>query len=944
MTTKANIVFFLQQTNFISDTVSPDRPAAVPPLFWVTKRNFINKHTPFYTYIRIVLENAARFGVDAVYFRLFENRPPVPQIYICDYTEKSFSPENFAGKNKRIISSGEVPLVYVFTKTDIKIYNTFNHSTAKKNFGKEYKRFEYTLAEQIENLSNTDKQLKIKRSEEFKHFTADNFDNGSFWENQTYKNDFVVSKSAHETLIKYLKEIREKIKTNHILPDAISDKLLVMAIFVKYLEERKDENGNNVFPTEYFRKFNNSSYFLDVFDSSIAVIQLFRELSKHFNGEIFKLTESEENIISKKRHLTDFKDFLNENLENDRQTTIWKLYSFNDLPVELISNIYEEFIEDKSRGVVYTPPFLVNFLLDEVLPLTDANTNVKILDPACGSGIFLVQAYKRLIYRWRSKNNWKKPSKTDLQTLLKNNIYGVDENGKAILVAIFSLTLTLCDQLSPKEIWENLKFDNLKQKNLRESDFFTLVNNEDIDTDFDLVIGNPPFVAKLTDDAKVIENKRIANGKTAIPNSYALTFLFLEESQNLLNENGKNCLIVPADTFLHKNESLDFYNYFTEKHNTPLIIDFTPLRRILFPSATVATIAVFADKKKKISDEILHVVTKRTKTSREKTFFELDKYDFFKIPRKKSYKYRYLWKINLFGGGFRYFELAKKHLEKNFTFEDYLNNKQAEGIISKTNKGYPVLFIKKNIGEAPLRNKIFENNRKINKDDYFFSETVKIFSALQPPEGLMKIQEKIKNERDLYKFLILVISDRAALSRSASTILKKDIERLPFSDENYTENLQETEKILLDDVLNYYEDFIRKGENSKMVIKIPENEVKTILIDFAKTFLKTLNSVYDNYLAADYFVMKNHIVFPFYWGDKSRIPENISGLEKHLNQLLLENEHPQANLRFIRMLTIYDDNVFYLIKPRQYRYWLRSIALRDAGMVISKMTEDEYGI
>ncbi|MDH5561991.1 MAG: N-6 DNA methylase, partial [Deltaproteobacteria bacterium] len=62
-----------------------------------------------------------------------------------------------------------------------------------------------------------------------------------------------------------------------------------------------------------------------------------------------------------------------------------------------MSNIYEEFLESK-KGIVYTPPYLVNFLIDEQMPLTDFHkTDFKVIDPACGSGVFLVAAFRRMI-------------------------------------------------------------------------------------------------------------------------------------------------------------------------------------------------------------------------------------------------------------------------------------------------------------------------------------------------------------------------------------------------------------------------------------------------------------------------------------------------------------------------------------------------------------------
>ena len=92
-------------------------------------------------------------------------------------------------------------------------------------------------------------------------------------------------------------------------------------------------------------------------------LALFDYLASHFNGEIFKFSEEE------RKALVEISDdayarlglFFEGKLDG-KQLVLWKLYNFNDLPIELISNIYEEFLESKSEGVVYTPPYLVDLL------------------------------------------------------------------------------------------------------------------------------------------------------------------------------------------------------------------------------------------------------------------------------------------------------------------------------------------------------------------------------------------------------------------------------------------------------------------------------------------------------------------------------------------------------------------------------------------------------
>src|SRR3546814_14607449 len=85
--------------------------------------------------------------------------------------------------------------------------------------------------------------------------------------------------------------------------------------------------------------------------------------------------------------------------ESTGQLSLWRLYSFRDLPVELISNIYQLFVKDASSSI-YTPPALVRLMLEETLSWDRLDTLMAgdgvILDPACGPGVFLVAAYRQI--------------------------------------------------------------------------------------------------------------------------------------------------------------------------------------------------------------------------------------------------------------------------------------------------------------------------------------------------------------------------------------------------------------------------------------------------------------------------------------------------------------------------------------------------------------------
>ena len=127
--------------------------------------------------------------------------------------------------------------------------------------------------------------------------------------------------------------------------------------------------------------------------------------------------------------------------------------------MELVSHIYQLFVNDEAAAV-YTPPFLVRLILGESLnwerlDRLDREDEI-ILDPACGSGVFLVEAYKRLVLHWRSRNDWKRPGILVLKKLL-TRVHGIDLEDGAVELAAFSLCLALCDALKPEEIRASVK-------------------------------------------------------------------------------------------------------------------------------------------------------------------------------------------------------------------------------------------------------------------------------------------------------------------------------------------------------------------------------------------------------------------------------------------------------------------------------------------------------
>ena len=145
-------------------------------------------------------------------------------------------------------------------------------------------------------------------------------------------------------------------------------------------------------------------------------------------------------------------------------------YQFDVIPVELISSIYEQFAHadpvntgtGTETDIFYTRLSLVSLVLDEVMDgLTGAET---VLDLTCGSGVFLVEALRRLVVRLRA--NGGAPSRELLRSTLHGQIQGDDVSKAAVRVAAFSLYLAALELDPDPRPPQALRFEPLIGKTL----------------------------------------------------------------------------------------------------------------------------------------------------------------------------------------------------------------------------------------------------------------------------------------------------------------------------------------------------------------------------------------------------------------------------------------------------------------------------------------------
>lgn len=398
------------------------------------------------------------------------------------------------------------------------------------------------------------------------------------------------------------------------LPLPIAHTLIERVILTRYLEDR------SIVTNEYFAKVagSNKSWLkmLDTvpstpelgakstFVSCLAELDftyaVFKQLEDDFNGDLFSVSGGEKQIVNQ-QHLDLVQRLLTgSGLGPETPLFLWA-YDFDVIPTSLISSMYEQFYRagtDSDSGTHYTPPELVEFVLGRVLTDDVLDGNPRVCDPACGSGIFLVETFRRLVRRASSVKG-SALSSSELRELLLNRVVGVDVNAEAIRLAAFSLYLAYLNYQEPRDILRAGPLPHLIYRPeaanasavLVTADAFASTNDELSGEStislpfsaraFDIVVGNPPWdepsrITEQLGDEWVHDNELSVGDRN-------LSQQFLWRSLFFLKSEGVAALLVSSTAFLNSRKtSRRFREHWLQDVELREVVDFTSSRDLFF--------------------------------------------------------------------------------------------------------------------------------------------------------------------------------------------------------------------------------------------------------------------------------------------------------------------------------------------------------------------------
>jgi type I restriction-modification system DNA methylase subunit len=373
-------------------------------------------------------------------------------------------------------------------------------------------------------------------------------------------------------------------------------RLLNRLIFIRTAEDREVEENR----LQSLVRVLKDKKQLSTLDREMA--GLFRELDGIYNSELFARHFSEELQIPP----TELEEIINGLYEKN-----YTRYNFNALEADVLGTAYEQYLghivaegetethveekrtKRKSQGIYYTPAFVTKYIVQQTVGkyLEENGYNPskppRVLDMACGSGSFLIQAFDVIDNFVAKQRGQAQKGEVDFYDrarqleVLQSCIFGVDKDKQAVEVARLNLLLRGLHSREKLPMLENIANGDSLKSETYPFHFPKVMQNGG----FDVIIGNPPYVraenmAREDRDYFMAGNFETAYGR------FDIFILFLERAIKLLKDGGRLGFIVPHPV-LNENYAKLTRAFILNSCAIETIIDLSDYK--VFQNATVAT-------------------------------------------------------------------------------------------------------------------------------------------------------------------------------------------------------------------------------------------------------------------------------------------------------------------------------------------------------------------
>ena len=468
------------------------------------------------------------------------------------------------------------------------------------------------------------------------------------------KNQRKSNKTVDKDLLLNLLELKSDLISNG--NDQIVHLLILRCLFIKYLEDR------GIFDHDYL---------LGILESGNPqkLNAAFDQVAR-INGDIFKYDDHFNVSEIKKEYLHSLAIFFKYDYRS-RQQLLFP-YQFDNIPIQLISHVYEAFLKSSTRkgdGIYYTPDFLVDFMLSQSFAeKLQQNPKTTILDPAVGSGAFLVQAFQMI-----QKAHGNNLSLEEKKEILQTQLYGIDIDRNALQIAAFSLYLALLEQEPPDKIRKKIEQESPILPSLIGK---TLVSGNTIFEDllpdqvFDCIASNPPWGSVPTDSDDPEVRKVYLKEREAIDNKirtypeyehvadYERSQAFLARVAKWGNESTIYVMVVKNSIFLN-DKTFNFRQEVLNKYEIKTFYELSHYNEILFKKSTIGevhgkkvelgasepcAVLIFSNKTSKAST-LRYISPKLTEFAKHFELIHYNSSDHFELKQGEFIEKDSLWRV-----------------------------------------------------------------------------------------------------------------------------------------------------------------------------------------------------------------------------------------------------------------------------------------------------------